>query len=280
MSYIEAIIIAIVEGLTEFLPISSTGHMIITESLLGMQETEFIKAFTVIIQLGAILSVVVLYWRRFLLPAPQIAGQSRWQALFHFYSRLMVAFFPAVVAGVALGDFIDEMLGNVTVVAVMLVVGGVFMLFVDRWFDRGGASAPLTYRRAFTIGVFQCFAALLPGTSRSMCTIVGGMQQRLSRKDAAEFSFFLAVPTMMGATAKKVYDLIREGGTEIFLQDNNLSVLLLGNLVAFLVALAAIKFFIHFIAKYGFQTFGVYRIIIGAILLLLPLFGVELSMVD
>lgn len=280
MTYIEAIVIAIVEGLTEFLPVSSTGHMIITESLLGVQETDFVKAFTVIIQFGAILSVLVLYWRRFLYPQVGQEGASRWQTLFAFYSRLLVAFVPAVIVGLALGDFIDEMLGSVKVVAIMLVVGGVFMLFVDRWFDRGANDSPVTYPRALMIGVYQCIAALLPGTSRSMCTIVGGMQQGLSRKNATEFSFFLAVPTMMGATAKKVYDLIRDGGVDIFFENNHLSILLVGNVVAFLVALTAIKFFIHFIAKYGFQTFGVYRIIVGILLLLLPLFGLELSMVD
>lgn len=279
MTYIEAIIIAIVEGLTEFLPVSSTGHMIITEALLGMKETDFVKAFTVIIQFGAILSVVVLYWRRFLFPPVVDDGRSRWQTLVDFYSRLIVAFIPAAIVGVLLGDFIDSMLGSVTVVAVMLVLGGVFMLFVDRWFNNDDKDRPVTYRRAFMIGAFQCIAALLPGTSRSMCTIVGGMQQGLSRKRATEFSFFLAVPTMFGATVKKVYDLVKAGGVEVLTQDNNLMVLLVGNVVAFLVALAAIKFFIHFVAKYGFKAFGWYRIIVGAILLLLPLLGITLKMV-
>lgn len=279
MTYIEAIIIAIVEGLTEFLPVSSTGHMIIAEALLGVEETEFVKAFTVIIQFGAILSVVVLYWQRFLFPPMEGEGRSRWQQLFEFYSRLVVAFVPAAIVGVLLGDFIDEMLGSVTVVAVMLVLGGVFMLFVDRLFGKG-KDAPITYRRAFMVGVFQCLAALLPGTSRSMCTIVGGMQQGLSIKRATEFSFFLAVPTMFGATVKKVYDLIKAGGVEIFMQDNNLAVLIVGNVVAFIVAMLAIKFFITFIAKYGFKAFGWYRIIVGLLLLLLPLLGVSLKMVS
>lgn len=279
MTYIEAIIIAIVEGLTEFLPVSSTGHMIIAEALLGVEETEFVKAFTVIIQFGAILSVVVLYWRRFLFPPMEGEGRTRWQQLFEFYSRLVVAFVPAAIVGVLLGDFIDEMLGSVTVVAVMLVLGGVFMLFVDRLFGKG-KDAPITYRRAFMVGVFQCLAALLPGTSRSMCTIVGGMQQGLSIKRATEFSFFLAVPTMFGATVKKVYDLIKAGGVEIFMQDNNLAVLIVGNVVAFIVAMLAIKFFITFIAKYGFKAFGWYRIIVGLLLLLLPLLGVSLKMVS
>ncbi len=279
MTYIEAIIIAIVEGLTEFLPVSSTGHMIIAEALLGVEETEFVKAFTVIIQFGAILSVVVLYWRRFLFPPVEGEGRSRWQQLFEFYSRLVVAFVPAAIVGVLLGDFIDEMLGSVTVVAVMLVLGGVFMLFVDRLFGKG-KDAPITYRRAFMVGVFQCLAALLPGTSRSMCTIVGGMQQGLSIKRATEFSFFLAVPTMFGATVKKIYDLIKAGGVEIFMQDNNLAVLIVGNVVAFIVAMLAIKFFITFIAKYGFKAFGWYRIIVGLLLLLLPLLGVSLKMVS
>lgn len=280
MTYIQAIIIAIVEGLTEFLPVSSTGHMIITEALLGVRNTPFVNAFTVIIQFGAILSVVALYWRRFFYPSALEKGQTLIGALCSFYLKLLIGLIPAVVVGLTLGDFIDENLGSVNVVAVMLILGGVFMLFCDRLFDNGDAPAKVTYRKAFIIGLYQCIAALLPGTSRSMSTIVGGMQQGLSRKTAAEFSFFLAVPTMAGATLKKLYDLIKDGGTEILMEGNNLGILLVGNVVAFIVAILAIRFFINYISRYGFKAFGWYRIIVGTIILLLPLFGVTLQMVD
>lgn len=279
MSILETIIIAIVEGLTEFLPVSSTGHMIIAEGLLGMESTPFLKAFTVIIQFGAILSVVVLYWRRFFLPERR-AGQSWWSAVGEFYLKLIVGVLPAVVVGLTLGDFIDENLESVTMTAVMLVVGGVFMLYCDRLFDRGPKSAPLSYRRSFVIGLYQCIAALLPGTSRSMATIVGGMQQGLSRKVAAEFSFFLAVPTMLGATVKKTYDLLKHGSGNILTEGDNLFLLLLGCGVAFVVAIVAIKFFIGYVSRYGFRAFGWYRIIVGTAILLLPYAGIEMKLHD
>lgn len=279
MTWFETIIIAIVEGLTEFLPVSSTGHMIITEGLLGMESTPFLKAFTVIIQLGAILSVVVLYWRRFFLPERR-EGESWWRAMGHFYLKLVVGVLPAVVVGLTLGDFIDENLESVTMTAIMLVVGGVFMLFCDRLFDHGPKSAPLTYRCAWMVGLYQCIAALLPGTSRSMATIVGGMQQGLSRKVAAEFSFFLAVPTMLGATLKKTYDLIKHGSGNVLFEGDNLWLLLLGCLVAFVVAIVAIKYFIGYVSRYGFRAFGWYRIAVGTAILLLPYAGIELKMHD
>ena len=275
----EAIVIAIVEGLTVFLPVSSTGHMIITQNMLGVESTEFVKAFTVIIQFGAILSVVCLYWKRFFrlnhTPAPQ--GASSLRRLLHkfdFYWKLLVAFIPAALLGFLFSDKIDALLESVVVVAVMLVIGGIFMLFCDRIFSKGSEQTELTEKRAFLIGLFQCIA-MIPGVSRSMATIVGGMAQKLTRKAAAEFSFFLAVPTMFAATAYKVLKLFLEGGTEIVV--NNLPALLVGNVVAFVVALLAIKFFISFVTKYGFKAFGWYRIVVGGGILVMLLCGYSLE---
>ncbi len=277
---LQAIIIAIVEGLTEFLPVSSTGHMIITQGILGVDSTEFVKAFTVIIQFGAILSVICLYWQRFFKlnnePVPQGSGWLK--ALLHkfdFYWKLLVAFIPAAVIGLACSDYIDALLESVGVVAVMLIIGGVFMLFCDRIFNQGSDNTELTESRAFKIGLFQCIA-MIPGVSRSMATIVGGMQQKLSRKKAAEFSFFLAVPTMAAATGYKLLKLLLADGGMQLLADN-LWVLIIGNVVAFVVALAAIKFFIGFVTKYGFKAFGWYRIVAGALILLLMALGVNLT---
>lgn len=252
MTLFETIVIAIVEGLTEFLPVSSTGHMIITQHLLGMESTDFVKAFTVNIQFGAILSVVVLYWKRFF----QTLG---------FYWKLLIAFLPAAVIGLLAGDFIDSLLENVWVVAIMLIIGGIFMLFVDQLFNKVDEDQEMTWKRALKIGFFQCIA-MIPGVSRSMATIVGGMSTKLSRKNAAEFSFFLAVPTMAAAGGYKLMQLIRDpGGSELL--TNNLTTLLIGNLIAFVVAMGAIKFFIGFLTKHGFKAFGYYRIVVGGIIL-------------
>jgi len=287
LSIFEVIVIAIVEGLTEFLPVSSTGHMIIAQNLLGVESTEFVKAFTVIIQFGAILSVVWLYWKRFFRLNPikifdteATRGKDTFAKLavwtkrflqkFDFYWKLLVAFIPAVVLGFLFSDKIDELLESVTVVAVMLVVGGMFMLFCDKIFNKGSENTVLTEKRAFNIGLFQCIA-MIPGVSRSMATIVGGMAQRLTRKQAAEFSFFLAVPTMFAATAYKMLKLFLDGGTEIIL--NNMPALIIGNIVAFAVALLAIKFFISFVTKYGFKAFGWYRIAVGGLILIMLLTG-------
>lgn len=287
LSIFEVIVIAIVEGLTEFLPVSSTGHMIIAQNLLGVKSTEFVKAFTVIIQFGAILSVVWLYRKRFfrlnpvkVFDAEATAGKGTSAKLaiwakrslqkFDFYWKLLVAFIPAVVLGFLFSDKIDQLLESVTVVAVMLVVGGVFMLFCDKIFDKGSENTVLTEKRAFNIGLFQCIA-MIPGVSRSMATIVGGMAQRLTRKQAAEFSFFLAVPTMFAATAYKMLKLFLDGGTEIIV--NNMPALIIGNVVAFVVALLAIKFFISFVTKYGFKAFGWYRIVVGGLILIMLLTG-------
>lgn len=278
MNILEAIIIAIVEGLTEFLPVSSTGHMIITQNLLGVESTDFVKAFTVIIQFGAILSVVCLYWKRFFrLNKGKVTDLKSFLYKFDFYWKLLVAFLPAAVIGFLFSDLIDSMLENVWVVAIMLVVGGIFMLFVDKIFNHPDASDEMTEKKALTIGFFQCIA-MIPGVSRSMATIVGGMVQRLSRKAAAEFSFFLAVPTMFAATAYKMLKLFLEpNGAEIL--SENIGVLLVGNVVAFIVALLAIKFFIGFVTKYGFKAFGYYRIIVGGVILVMMLMGYNLQLV-
>lgn len=317
MNLIDLIIISIVEGLTEFLPVSSTGHMMIAEGLLGVEMTTFVKSFTVIIQLGAILAVVVLYWRKFFYPSADALGtiasttgdnapskgnkvglSQWWSRIWPFYLKLIVGVLPAVVVGLSLKKVIDQNLESVTMVAVMLIVGGVFMLFCDQMFapkDKAEVEKlshnGVTYRRALMVGLYQCIAAVLPGTSRSMATIVGGMQQKLTRKMAAEFSFFLAVPTMFGAALKEVYDLMKHGtditladgtvqhltGTQVLTADGHLTTLLLGSFIAFVVALMAVKYFIHYIARYGFRAFGWYRIIVGAVILVLPLLGVKLQ---
>ena len=279
MDILDSIIIAIVEGLTEFLPVSSTGHMIITQNILGIESTDYVKAFTFIIQFGAILSVVWLYWKRFFhlnnTAAPKGAGWlRRFLHKYDFYWKLFIAFIPAAVLGLLCNDFIDEMLEKVWVVAVMLVLGGIFMLFCDKIFNKGSENTKLTERRAFMVGLFQCIS-MIPGVSRSMATIVGGMSQKMTRKAAAEFSFFLAVPTMLGATVYKAYKLIKVGGTELITNDLDTSII--GNVVAFIVALLAIKFFINFVSKHGFKAFGWYRIIVGGAILIMLACGMNLE---
>ncbi len=281
MDWIEAIIIAIVEGLTEFLPVSSTGHMIITENMLGVDiNDKFVNAFTVIIQFGAILSVVWLYWKRFFrLGKVQdgVTGLKAFLQKYDFYWKLLVAFLPAAIIGLLLGDFIESLMGNVWVVAAMLVAVGILLLFVDKIFNNR-VDKPLTERRAFTIGLYQCIA-MIPGTSRSFATIAGGMQQGLTRKTAAEFSFFLAVPTMAAATGYELLKMLLKEEYRQVLADN-VGILLLGCVVAFIVAVIAIKFFISFLTKHGFKAFGWYRIIVGGIILALLFSGHSLQMVD
>ena len=285
MTWLETVIIAIVEGLTEFLPVSSTGHMIITQNLLGIQQGDpFVHAFTFIIQFGAILSVVCLYWKHFFhidnSPAP--AGCNWWQKLkhrFRFYWLLFVGVLPAVVIGLLAkkSGLLDWLLDSVEVVAVMLVVGGIFMLYCDKLFNKGTDENKVNERRAFKIGLYQCIS-VIPGVSRSMATIVGGMTQGLTRKRAAEFSFFLAVPTMAGATLLDLLDLLKEDAA--WATTHNISMLLLGCGVAFIVALLAMKWFVSFLSKYGFKAFGIYRIIVGSIIIILLLTGHSLAMVD
>jgi undecaprenyl-diphosphatase len=258
MNTLQAIVLAIIEGITEFLPVSSTGHMIIASSFYGIAQDNFTKLFTIVIQLGAILSVVVLYFKRF------------FQTL-DFYFKLVVAFIPAVVLGLLLSDFIDGLLENPITVAVSLLIGGLILLKVDEWFNKPNTtetSQEISYSEAFKIGLFQCLA-MIPGVSRSGASIVGGMSQKLTRTTAAEFSFFLAVPTMLGATVKKCYDYYKAG---FELSHDQVNLLVIGNVVAFIVALLAIKTFIGFLTKNGFKLFGYYRIIAGIILLLIHFF--------
>ena len=253
--------------------------MIITQHLLGVESTPFVKAFTFIIQFGAILSVVWLYWKRFFrlnhTPAPENATPlKRFLHKYDFYWKLFVAFIPAAVLGLLLEKYIDAMLESVEVVAIMLIVGGVFMIFCDRIFNKGSDSTELTEKRAFRIGLMQCIS-MIPGVSRSMATIVGGMSQRLSRKNAAEFSFFLAVPTMFAATCYKLLKLYMDFGSSVIM--DNLTVLIVGNVVAFVVAVLAVKFFIDYVTKYGFKLFGYYRIIVGVVILVMLMSGANLT---
>lgn len=263
MDYIQAAVLAIIEGITEFLPISSTGHMIIASSFFGIAHDDFTKLFTVVIQLGAILSVVVLYFKRF------------FQTL-DFYFKLLVAFIPAVVFGLLFSKKIDALLENPITVAISLVVGGIILLKVDDLFSTKEATQepePISYATALKIGLFQCLA-MIPGVSRSGASIVGGMTQKLSRTTAAEFSFFLAVPTMLGATVKKCYDYYKDG---YVLTHDQVNYLILGNVVAFIVALLAIKSFIGYLSKNGFKMFGYYRIAAGVALLLIHFFVMKLT---
>lgn len=263
MTIVQAIILAIIEGVTEFLPVSSTGHMIIGSTIMGIQQDEFVKLFTVAIQFGTILSVVVLYWRRFL--------QS-----FDFYLKLLTGFIPAVIAGLLFKDHIDLLLENVVVVGVMLFLGGLVFLFIDRLApgQEEALGRPVTYRQAAAIGAWQCLA-MVPGVSRSAATIIGGMTQGLTRRDAAEFSFFLAVPTMFAATAKSIFDYIEDGGR---ITAEHLQLFAIGNVVAFAVAVLAIRSFIGYLAKSGFRAFGWYRIAVGGIIIAMHLAGVSLQM--
>jgi undecaprenyl-diphosphatase len=265
MTYLQAIILAIIEGLTEFLPVSSTGHMIIGSSIMGIEESSFVKMFTVAIQFGAILSVVVLYFKRFF-------------KSIDFYLKLLVAFIPAAIFGLIFSDKIDAMLESPLTVAVSLVIGGIVLVFIDRLFKHPKIEEgePTPYKSALVIGLFQCIA-MIPGVSRSAATIIGGMSQKLSRKAAAEFSFFLAVPTMFAATAKKMYDFYKESGAQF--SGEEIRLLAVGNVVAFIVAMAAIKFFISFLTRHGFKIFGYYRIIVGGIIIIMLMAGHGLKMV-
>ena len=265
MNTLQAIILAIIEGLTEFLPVSSTGHMIIASSFFGIAQDDFTKLFTIVIQLGTILSVVVLYFKRF------------FQSV-DFYFKLFVAFIPAVVLGLLLSDFIDSLLENPITVAVSLVIGGVLLLKVDDWFGntpKEEVPEEISYPTAFKIGLFQCLA-MIPGVSRSGASIVGGMTQKLSRTTAAEFSFFLAIPTMFGATVKKSYDFYKAG---FVLTNDQINLLIIGNVVGFVVALIAIKSFIGYLSKHGFKMFGYYRIIAGIAVLLIHFFVQKLTVI-
>jgi len=286
MSIFEAIIIAIVEGLTEFLPVSSTGHMIITSSLLRTKEDDFLKLFVVAIQLGSIMAVVLLYWQKFV-------RLNQWQ----FYAKLLVGVLPALVFGYFLNDAIDRMLGSEVIVAISLLLGGVILLYIDKWFNQPvnkvtdllatnltkreliEADEHLTYKKSLIIGCWQVIA-MIPGVSRSAASIIGGMQQNLTRNFAAEFSFFLAVPTMVAASAYSLFikiwtgDGIPKRGYDLITQSpENIYAFAIGNIVAFVVAVIAIKFFINYLKVYGFRIFGIYRIILGLVLLVLIAMG-------
>lgn len=264
MSLWEAIVLAFIEGITEYLPVSSTGHMILGTALMGIKPDAFVKFFTVCIQLGAILSVIVLYFKRFL-------------KSINFYYKLFFAFVPAVFAGLLFADVIDSLMENAIGVAASLLIGGVILLFVDRLFNKNHISeeSQITNLKAVQIGMFQCLA-LIPGISRSGASIVGGMSLGLTRKLAAEFSFFLAVPTMFAATVKKLFDYYSDGFT---FTNDQVYLLITGNLIAFFVAMLAIRTFINFLTKYGFKAFGWYRILLGAIILICYMMGFSLEII-
>lgn len=248
MNISQAIILAIVEGLTEFLPVSSTGHLIIASTIMGINEQDFTKIFEVNIQFGAILAVLIVYWKNF------ISSKD-------FYLKLFTAFLPAAIIGFTLNKYIDKLLGSVFVVGLSLLIGGFILILFDKAFKDTLESNQITYKKAINIGLFQCIA-MIPGVSRSAATIIGGQLQGLSRKEAAEFSFFLAVPTMFAASS---YKLLKDYKAITF---DNINILLIGNLTAFIVAMIAIKFFISFLTKYGFKFFGYYRIVVGLIILI------------
>jgi undecaprenyl-diphosphatase len=266
MDIIQSILLAIIEGLTEFLPVSSTGHMIIASHFMGIAGNDYVKMYTVAIQFGAILSVVVLYFKHFF-------------RSINFYLKLGAAFIPTAIIGLLLKSKIDMMLENVWVVAIALLLGGIVLLFVDKWFeineDISDTDSVITYRKGFFIGLIQA-VSMIPGVSRSAATIIGGLSQKLNRKTAAEFSFFLAVPTMFAATVKSIFDIYKE--QPHLLSIHNLNALLLGNMVAFVVAMISIKSFIAYLTKYGFKVFGYYRIIAGSLLLILLFSGQQLEM--
>ena len=262
MNTFQAIVLAIIEGVTEFLPISSTGHMAIASAFFKIEDDAFTKLYLVVIQLGAILAVTVVFWRK----------------LFNFvnykfYLKLFIAMVPALLAGVGLIDFIKEALGNTLMISIIMVVGGLLLLGVDKWFKDGTVKeeVEITNKTAFMIGLYQVLAVALPGLSRSAATIIGGMQQKLTRSLAAEFSFFLAIPTMFAATVKSLYDIWKDNPA--VLDTDGIQMILLGSLVAFIIALIAIKFLISFLQKNGFKMFGWYRIIVGTVLILLILTG-------
>ena len=263
MSLIQAIIIAIVEGITEFLPISSTAHMKFANPLIGVQTSAFTDLYEIVIQLAAILAVVVLYYKQFF-DFKKI----------RFYFKLVIALIPAIIAGVLLKKHIDAMLGNLVFIAVVMIAGGVILLFIDRLFTKPQIHSQdgVTNKNAFWIGCYQVLSVLFPGLSRSAATIIGGLQQKLDRRTAAEFSFFLAVPTMLAASVKSFCD-VHKANPEVFVKDN-MTLLLIGSVVAFVVALLAIRFFITYLQRHGFKLFGYYRIIAGSLILLLLWKGV------
>jgi undecaprenyl-diphosphatase len=263
MSLIQSIIIAIIEGITEFLPISSTAHMKFANPLIGVQANVFTDLYEIVIQLAAILAVVVLYHKQFF-DFKKIG----------FYFKLIIALIPAIIAGVLLKKHIDSMLGNLIFIAVIMIAGGIILLFIDKLFTRPmiHSQEAVTNKNAFVIGSYQVLSVLFPGLSRSAATIIGGLQQKLDRRTAAEFSFFLAVPTMLAASVKSFYD-VHKANPEVFVRDN-MTILLIGSVIAFIVALLAIRFFITYLQRHGFKLFGYYRIVAGSLILFLVWKGV------
>lgn len=256
MNIIQSVVMAIVEGLTEFLPISSTGHMIITGKIMGVPDDEFTKLFAIAIQLGAILAVVVLYWKKFF-------DFNNWQ----LYVKLIIGVIPAIILGLLFSKKIDALLESTTTVAVALLLGGIVLIFIDKLFTnpRIQSEKQIPFSSSFMIGLWQCLA-MIPGVSRSAASIIGGMQQKLTRSAAAEFSFFLAVPTMLAATGYKLLKFYNDSGG---FTGEEVKLLLLGNVIALVVAMFAIKFFIDFLKKHGFRIWGIYRVILGIILLVM-----------
>ena len=263
MSLIQSIVIAIIEGITEFLPISSTAHMKFANPLIGVQANAFTDLYEIVIQLAAILAVVVLYHKQFF-DFKKVG----------FYFKLVIALIPAIIAGVLLKKHIDAMLGNLGFIAVVMIAGGIILLFIDRLFTKPliHSQDAVTNKNAFLIGCYQVLSVLFPGLSRSAATIIGGLQQKLDRRTAAEFSFFLAVPTMLAASVKSFYD-VHKANPEVFVR-GNMMILVVGSVVAFIVALLAIRFFITYLQRHGFKLFGYYRILAGSLILFLMWIGV------
>jgi len=263
MTLFQAVIIAVIEGLTEFLPVSSTAHMKFANPLIGVHTNAFTDLYEIVIQLAAILAVVVLYYKQFF--------DFKKTA---FYLKLIIALLPAIIAGVLLKKHIDAMLGNIEFIAIIMIAGGIILLFIDQLFTKPAifSQDTVTDKKAFVIGCYQVLSVLFPGVSRSAATIIGGLQQKLDRRTAAEFSFFLAVPTMLAASVKSVYDVHRQN-PEVFVPEN-MKMLIIGSVVAFVVALLAIRFFITYLQRHGFKLFGYYRIIVGSLILFLVWRGV------
>jgi undecaprenyl-diphosphatase len=257
MNTLQSVIIAIIEGITEFLPISSTAHMKFANPFLGIESSPFVDLFEIVIQLAAIASVVVIYRKKFFDFKH-----------FSFYIKLIIAVIPALIFGALLKKYIDAALGNLWVIAIVMVAGGVILIFIDKFFEKAEAAKTeesdqegVTYKKSFIIGCFQVLSILFPGLSRSAATIIGGMSQQLNKKTALEFSFFLAVPTMLAASAKSTLD-VYQTNPEVFGKEN-LLLLLIGAVVAFLVALISVQFFMRIVQKHGFAPFGWYRIVLG-----------------
>lgn len=271
MTYIQAIILAIIEGITEFLPISSTGHMALASAILRIENKDFATLFIENIQFGTIISVLILYFKRFI----NFKNPA-------FYLKLLVAFLPAVIVGLLLKPYIDEVIKKPLVIAIVMFLGGIILLFVDNWFNKPEKEeeSQITYKNALIIGIFQLLSIIFPGFSRSAATIIGGMQQKLTRKLAAEFSFFLAVPTLAGAFAKSLWDAHKHNPVFLTSTDHYLEKLILGNAIGFLVAIIAIKAFITYLQKHGFRVFGYYRIIAGIFLIIFFLLTGQSLMVN